>query len=145
MTWKGRSGSRGRGLGLIGFLSLIILTSSIRAAEPKDAAELFRVGKYAECERLATEEIARGSDTADWWRWKIRAEVARGQYDAAGKSVEEARAKHDSDLLLHLLGHEVYRASGGRRRQPPCWSRWPGGSRPRALQAAERIALGRFL
>src|SRR5262245_60565938 len=91
-----RGGQGGRGLlarvGLT-FCYVFATTTAVSAADPAEAEKLFRTGKYAECEQLAADEIAKGADASSWWVLKCRSEVVRGKYDAAGKTIEEAHAK----------------------------------------------------
>lgn len=117
-----------------------------RAADPAEAEKLLRTGKYAECEKLAAEEIAKGSEPPAWWVLKIRGEVARGRYDDAGKSIEEARARFPADLVLHLLALDVYRTSGREKEAAEVLKAVERPIENRAANTpAERVALGRYL
>src|SRR5579883_2203708 len=83
------------------------------AADLSDVEELFRTGKYAECAKQAGEEIEGiGFRSEAWYLLKVRAEMARGKYEAALASLEGAFRRHPSSVTLRLLGREVYRYNG---------------------------------
>jgi tetratricopeptide (TPR) repeat protein len=125
---------------------VILVANCVRAADPADAEKLFRVGKYAGCEQLAADEIAKGAENAAWWVLKLRAEVARGKFDAAGKTIEEAHARFPDDLVLHLLAHDVYRTSGREKEAAAALAAVARRIENRiANTPAERVALGRYL
>jgi tetratricopeptide (TPR) repeat protein len=118
----------------------------VPAAEISDAERLFRTGKYAECGRLTADEIAKGADAPGWWVLKTRSEVARGQFEAAGKTVEEGCAKFPSDLTLHLLASDVYRTGGREMEAAVALAAVQRRIETRvATTTAEKVALGRFL
>jgi tetratricopeptide (TPR) repeat protein len=117
-----------------------------RGADIGDAEKLFRTGKYAECEKLTADEITKGADTAAWWVLKIRSEVARGKFEATGKTIEKARTRFSEDLVLHLLAHEVYRTSGREKKAAVVLAAVQRRIDNRTANTpAERIALGRYL
>jgi predicted Zn-dependent protease len=137
-------GGRVRGV-LLGWLVLGLFTSA-HAADYTDGLKLLRAGQFAECEKLAAEVIADGSDTPDWWLLKIRAQTARGLYTEAGKSVEAACERFPSNLALRWEGHELYRKSGRAKEAAAMLAavekrvdaRWANGP-------ADQVALGRIL
>jgi tetratricopeptide (TPR) repeat protein len=125
----------------------ILLTSGIiaSAAELAEVRKQFRAGKYADCAQTVADEIAKGADTADWWVLKARAEVAQGQYDAAVKTLEDARTRFPSDLSVHLLAVEVYRTSGREKELTLSEDVIRRIEKRFVTSAEERIALGRYL
>lgn len=124
----------------------VFAAPAARGADPADAEKLFRTGNYAECEKLAAEEIAAGTDSVKWYELKVRAEVARGRYDEAGKTIEAARTKFPADLAFHLLAHTVYRTSGKDKDAAAALAAVQEQIDKRiAYTAADKIALGRYL
>ncbi|MDY3555614.1 tetratricopeptide repeat protein [Gemmata sp. JC717] len=118
----------------------------VRGADLGEAEKLFCTGKYAECQKLTAGEIAKGADAASWWVLKVRAETARGEYTAAGKTIEDARTRFPDDLVLHLLAHEVYRTSGREKEAAAALAAVQRQIDNRAASTpAERVALGRYL
>ncbi len=123
-----------------------VLFGSAWAADLAETEELFRTGKYAACERAAAGEIASGADAARWWVLKGRAEAALGKYEAAGKTLDEARARFPGDLALHLLAHEMYRAGGREKEAAAALAAVERRVEARAAATpAEMVALGRHL
>jgi predicted Zn-dependent protease len=120
----------------------VVGVSAVRAADLVVAEKLFRTGKYAECEREAADVIEAGGGGVKGWELKVRAEIARGKYDAAEKTIEAGRIRFPDDLAFHLLAHEVYRTSGRDKEAAAVRQRIDD---LRASTAAERVALGRFL
>jgi tetratricopeptide (TPR) repeat protein len=105
----------GTGRGCCRFVALVIAFATVATAggaDVADAEKLLRTGKYAECEKLAADEIAGGTEFVRWWELKARAEVARGRYDEAGKTIQVGRTKAPYDLAFHLFAHDVYRTGG---------------------------------
>ena len=60
------------------------------AADLEEAAKLLRTGRYEECEKQASAALQGGTHSEDWYALKIRAEMARGKYEEALESLEEA-------------------------------------------------------
>lgn len=117
-----------------------------RGADLAEAEKLLRTGKYTECETLAADEIAKGAETSSWWALKVRAEVACGMFDAAGKTIEDARAKFPTDLALHLLAYDVYRTSGRDKDAAAVLAAVQQRVADRTANSpADRVALGRYL
>jgi len=124
----------------------VVGLSAVRGADIADAEKLLRTGKYAECEKLAADEVASGEASARWWELKVRAEIARGKYDEAGKTIAAGRAKYPNDLPFHLLAHEVYRTSGREKEAKEVLAAVQTQiDDRRATTDAERLALGRYL
>ncbi len=145
MVGSRRRGARNPfGLVLVVGLTTVWLTAA-RGADG-DAEKLFRTGQYAECEKAVTDQLAKGTGTAEQWILKIRTEVARGKYDAAWKSIEDARTQFPNDLTLHLFAHDVYRASGREKDAATVLTAVQRQIENRiARTPTEQIALGRYL
>lgn len=124
----------------------VIGLSVTRGADVADAEKLFRTGKYAECEKLTTDEITGGTEFVRWWELKARAEVARGKYDEAGKTIEAGRTKSPYDLAFHLFAYEVYRTSGRDKEAKEVLAAVQRRIDDRVTNTpADRVALGRYL
>lgn len=142
---------RRRGVGFFVQLTFGVVVSLLaspdgRGADLGEAEKLFRAGKYAECGKLTADEIAKGAHTVAWWVLKVRAETARGEYTAAGKTIEDARTRFPDDLVLHLLAHDVYRASGREKEAAVVLAAVQRQIDNRTANTpAERVALGRYL
>ncbi len=137
---------RGCHLGRVVAFVIAVAAPAVSGADFADAEKLLRTGKYAECEKLVTGETAAGEVSVKWWELKIRAEVARGKYDEAGKTIEAARMKFSSELTLHLLAHEVYRTGGREKEAKEVLAAVQDQIDKRAAYtAAEKVALGRHL
>jgi tetratricopeptide (TPR) repeat protein len=120
----------------------------VGAAEVRDAEELFRTGKYAECAEMAAAEIAGGSWDEDWPILKVRAELAEGKYPRALATIEEALDEHSWSLRLRLLAREVYLYNGKRgeaAEQLDRLERYVTADPRRYTNSGDRVALGRFL
>jgi predicted Zn-dependent protease len=117
-----------------------------RAADISEAEKLFRAGRYDECLRIAIDELEKDANREAWWILKIRTEVIRGKYEVAGQALEDARTRFPSDLILPLIGYEIYRTSGREKDSQAVveWIEKEIKDRVR-YTPAERIAIGRFL
>ncbi len=94
------------GLGWVG-------ASGAVGASLADAEALLRAGKYAECSKLVDGELANGAYHADpWYRCKIEADRARGDYGAAIATLEADLRRNPTVIPLRLLAREVYREAG---------------------------------
>jgi hypothetical protein len=126
----------------------LVLLASAPAAEPTAPETLFRTGKYDEAARAAAAEVASGRAGEASFAWKARAEAARGKFDAAAKTLADARRRSPYSLVLPLLGYEIARA-GGREADAAAAAAVVGeqlrGRGGRADFPAERVMLGRFL
>lgn len=139
-----------RGGGIRRIVALVIAIgiafTTARGADIADAEKLLRTGKYAECEKLAADEIAGGTEFVRWWELKARAEVARGQYEQAGKSIEVGRTKAPYDLAFHLFAHDVYRTSGKDKEAKEVLAAVQRRIDERVTNTpADKVALGRYL
>ncbi len=88
------------------------LLAGTAAADLAAAANALRIGRYAEAVTLAADDIGtvwRGERAA---LLKMRAELALGRYDDAGRSLDEGLRVAPSSLPLRLLGREVRRFNG---------------------------------
>jgi tetratricopeptide (TPR) repeat protein len=117
------------------------------AAELAEAETLFRTGKYAECAKLAEDEIDRGGWDERWRALKISAELVEGKYTDALASVENALRRFSVSVPLRLLALEVYRYNGRPQdveRQLELLDQVVMGSPQRYATPEGRVALGRF-
>ncbi len=131
---------------LIALVLALTGLSAVHGADIADAEKLLRTGKYAECDKLIADEMAAGEVSARWWELKVRAEIARGKYDAAGKTIEAGRTKFPNDLAFHLLAHDVYRTSGREKEAKEALAAVQEQIDKRAAYTpAEKVALGRHL
>jgi tetratricopeptide (TPR) repeat protein len=101
--------ARGLLLGAVVFLLGGIVPASASAADLAEARKLFNSGEYEQCRTLAAEAIAGGEWLEDWRQVKIEAELARGRYEEARKTLEEALPRFPSSIALRLVGRRVYR------------------------------------
>jgi tetratricopeptide (TPR) repeat protein len=129
-------------------LVLAVVTAAASAADPDEAANLFRTGRYEECERQATEALSGGDKTEEWYGLKIRSLLALGKYREALRTSEEALDRHPASLALYGPGREARRYSGlasaERDVQERLERQFLASSR-RWLSAQDRVALGQFL
>ena len=79
------------------------------AEDLQDAANLLCTGHYEECEQQAWAALKSGAQSEDWYALKMRAELARGKYDEALESLNEATRQYPTSLTLFLLAHDVRR------------------------------------
>jgi tetratricopeptide (TPR) repeat protein len=91
---------------------LLLATTPVRATDLPEAEDLFRTGRYDECAKAAGEELRQSYRGEVWSQLKIRAEMARGEYEAALKSLEEGLRRFPASVELRLLGRDVYRFNG---------------------------------
>jgi len=127
---------------VLGFVPMAAL-----AADPDDAEELFRVGKYVECATMAAAGRAENGWIEAWARVLIKAELARGKHPAAIAAAEEALRRFPTSLWIHMLAHEAYRAGGQAEDaadQLTAIERLVFAAPNRFADAESRIALGRF-
>ena len=113
-----------------------------------DAEVLFRSGKYAECSKLVEAELDSGGYHAEpWYRWKVEADRARGQYPAAIATLEESLRRNPSVVALRLLAREVYLEAGrdGEAQAQLAAIERLVQNTPRRFDTPEgRVALGRY-
>ena len=136
----------GASLGCLG-LCLFALTSWLAAAEPENAEELFRIGKYDECIKVAEQEINDGGWDERPRYLKISSEMARGKYSEALVSVERALRRFPTSVSLHLLAQDTFRFNGRRDEETQLLAeldRIVMGSPQRFANPDGRVALGRF-
>ncbi len=84
-------------------------TGAAGAEDPEETTNLLRTGRYDECEKQASAALQGGARGEEWDSLKIRAEMARGKYDEAMKSLKEATGRYPSSLPLFLIGRDVRR------------------------------------
>jgi tetratricopeptide (TPR) repeat protein len=127
---------------------LLLLAGTAGAADFPDVESLFRAGKYDECARACTEEIARDEGWTERWRLlKISAEMHRGQYADALQSLQQGVRRFPASISLRLLGRDVYRYNG-RHDDVPGWmadlERAVMGSPQKYATPEARVSLGRY-
>ncbi len=110
----GNRPSRRTGLHSLGWAILLTawFANQGQAADIVEAEKLFRVGRYEEAAKLASEEVASGSWVERWHLLKVRAELAQGLYPAAMGSLEDGLRRLPGSVALLLLGRDVYRFNG---------------------------------
>src|SRR5258708_30013717 len=82
------------------------------AADLAEAEKLYRLGKYEEAAKLASEEVRNGSWVERWHLLKVKAELVQGLYPAAMGSLEDGLRRLPGSVALLLLGRDVYRLNG---------------------------------
>ena len=126
----------------------VIFAASAGAAEVSEGEDLFRTGKYAECARLAAEEIEQGTWEEEWHLLKADAELAEGKYAQALETIEEALEFYPLNLRLRLLARTAYRFNGQQEQADAALDeieRMIVGCAARFVSPGDRVALGRFL
>ncbi len=117
------------------------------AASVSEAEQLLWRGEYDACEAMASAEVARGVWNERWPELLIRVQLAKGEYQNALRSYEQAVQRYADRLPLKLLGYEVYRKNNQPQRadreldqiyQLASRSPWRYGD------VSEQVALGRF-
>jgi tetratricopeptide (TPR) repeat protein len=117
------------------------------AADIAKAEELFRTGRYDECARMAAEGIVSEPWVEPWRPLKVRAEMARGKYQAALATLHEALRRFPASVPLYLLGRDVYRYNGRADDAAAVLEtveRIVFGNPQRFASVEGRVALGRF-
>ena len=117
------------------------------AAEPEDAEELFRTGKYVECATMSAEGKARNGWNESWARLVIKTELAVGKYPAAIQAIDDALRRFPASIQIHLLAHQAYRDAGRSEEaaaQLAAIERLVFAAPQRYANADGRVALGRF-
>ncbi len=107
LTWESRLGLLVRGVGVSCFIA-----SLAGAADVGDAEALFRKGEYEACAGLAEEGLKGGFDGERWRLLHIRAEMARGEYESAMESAEEALDRYGWSIPARMLAFDVFRRNG---------------------------------
>lgn len=88
-------------------------TGAAVAATLAEAEALLRSGQYAACSKLIEAELEQGGYHAEpWYRCKVEADRARGEYSAAIATLEEALRRNPSVIALRLLARDVFREAG---------------------------------
>ncbi len=110
----GRSGEGRRrtfvGLALLG--SILAGGLSARGADLDEVERLFRSGRYEEVAQVAGSQVALGDRREAWARLQVEAEMARGEYASALRSLETGLRRFPASLTLRLIGPDVLRRNG---------------------------------
>ncbi|EMI45130.1 tetratricopeptide repeat protein [Rhodopirellula sp. SWK7] len=83
--------------------------STLSAADLQATESLFRSGKYAEAEAIASAEVEAGIWNERWPRLLLRLQLTQGKYDEALITYENAISRYPSSLTLRSLGIEAIR------------------------------------
>ncbi len=118
VTTESRSaaGSRLRMRGAA-FLGLVCLAMSgggplVRAADYRQARELYYRGDLDACIEMTQTEVESGIWNDFWARLLIRCLLDQGRYDEARRVYESVESKFASSIPLRVLGAEAYRFCG---------------------------------
>ena len=90
------------------FACSILVSTTLLAADRREAEKQFAQGEYAACLKEATVGVADYRYDELWWRLKIRAELQLGKYPDAKATLEEALNVHRASIVLRFLGHRVH-------------------------------------
>ena len=93
-------------------LALVFSFRSALGADLGEAEKLFRTGQYDECAKLAADEIREAGWNERWYVLKIDAEMARGKYAEALKTLGAGRRRFPSGIALRWAGLDVLRYNG---------------------------------
>jgi tetratricopeptide (TPR) repeat protein len=135
------------------FSMLLVLLASAggsfrcAAAEIEEAKELFQSGDYRSCASIAGQAIEDGERREDWRHYKIRAELATGEYAAARATLEEAIKRFPRSIRLRWLGETVHRFNGQNDRAEEMLDdidELTDGASWRYSDWSSRVVLGRF-
>ena len=100
-------------IGLIVLASLLVGGGVVPAATLGEAETLLRSGQYAECSRLIEAELDGGGYHSEpWYRCKIEADRAGGEYGRAATTLDEALRRNPTSISLRLVAREVFREAG---------------------------------
>jgi tetratricopeptide (TPR) repeat protein len=151
----GRQGSPPRtaeppvGSRLATVLALILLnvTGWCAAADLDALEQLLRTGQYADCAKLAGEQIDAGARGDRWYRFKVEAERAQGKSADALASLADALERYPASPSLRWLGYELNRATGHEaeaKAMLDAIERLVLGAPGRLVLPEDRIVVGRF-
>ena len=135
------------GLPLAAWLGFAFSCQPALAADITDAYKLFRTGQYTQCAELAQQAIDDREFSESWRLIKIRADLARGDYELALETLDAALARYRSSIRLRWLGHEVCRYNGRDRRASELLDEideLTDGASWRYRNSASRVTLGEF-
>jgi tetratricopeptide (TPR) repeat protein len=92
------------------FVAAFALSS--RAAELKEAQELFLTGNYTGALAVAQQQVEKNPDAEDWQLLLSRALLTTGQYQKAYTAITNALQESRWSVRLPWQAHEVYLANG---------------------------------
>ena len=128
--------------------SLLVSAGAARGAGLGEVEALLRSGQYAECSRLVEAELNGGGYHSEpWYRCKIEADRARGEYGRAATTLDEALRRNPTSISLRLLARAVYREAGREAEAGEMLNMIEGLIRlgPGRFDTPEgRVALGRY-
>jgi len=117
------------------------------AADLREADQLFRTGKYAECVEAAQKAAAGGEFSENWPLLKLKSELALGRYPDALKTLDAALTSFRFSIQLRWRGREVCRYNGQAERAQKLLDEIGAMARQSPLQfrePASQVLLGRF-
>ena len=121
--------------------------SNLVGAEISEGVELYRTGRYDDCAKMAGAEIAGGSVAREWYELKIRSEMARGKFEEATLSIEQAKSQFPYGVTFPLLNYEVLKQTGQEKLLETLQTILDRQILNGAFrdQPEERVAVGRYL
>ncbi|MEM9659143.1 MAG: hypothetical protein AAF961_12350, partial [Planctomycetota bacterium] len=94
-------------------VALALAAPKVSAAANIEAAEqLFRSGQYEKCARLAAAQIDQRVYIEKWVAWKVQAELAAGDYEAALRTVQQGVDESPFNVALRMLAYEALLYNG---------------------------------
>lgn len=117
------------------------------AADLDEVADLFRTGRYEECEQAASKALVAGARGEGWHVQKLRAAMVRGKYQEALGALKEASRRYPASLSLYLIGRDVRRFNGLADQENEAHreiDRYIRGDPQRYATDEDLVALGRY-
>jgi len=103
---------RSCGTGLIAFLLLLLLTSTLSAVELEETRKLLLKGAYDECVEVCAKAIDDHVFGEDWYLFKAEAEMQTGRYKQAFDSISAGLTRYAWSIRLRQAGIDAGRMSG---------------------------------
>ncbi len=88
---------------------ILILPHSLPAADLKEAEDLLRTGRYAECIAISKVEVERTVWNEGWPRTLLAGYLATGKYEEAVKVYQANIERFSTSIRLRMLGAHAYR------------------------------------
>src|SRR2546426_2558925 len=131
----------------VSVLVLLAFTASAFAGDLDDVRKDFYKGRYAECVKVATQEVKEQPYSEEWRMVLIESLMATGRYTNALAQAEVALNRSYSSIRLRLLAREVFLANGVKDRAEAMLEEIDGIASRRSRwtfrDAANLVALGR--
>jgi tetratricopeptide (TPR) repeat protein len=90
-------------------LAFLISSDALRAADLKEAEDLLRTGRYAECIAMSKVEVERTVWNEGWPRTLLAAYLATGKYDEAVEVYRSNIERFSTSIRMRMLGAHAYR------------------------------------